>query len=434
MATIAGSSKYGEGHPVILKEQNKLSPTARQKFNALGYQGGKTVFTLVRNLGKQKVAHAVELSKGNADIFMKDPRGKIIMVRGTPNAINATFNHHGKTGKSLTNKLTEIKENISMWMFQSAIENGKMMTEDEVIKKLGNDKDHYATVYYTSAVKQATELKKIIKQKGYHYERQAEDLTKKLYAVATKLAKKQKDNWNPADVWMIHKTYDMKKLYGANNINELNDEIAVAYKNKKIIPISLKQVTANTADLELVDPASAMTKKLDIDFTIQRIMLTESFANFTIETKSGFTVRGGYKGSEISLSVSLEGKMAGAGYQLGAIDAKAYPSHIYNNYRYTLRNGTPVVGAEHLEAKKELKEMFAKYRKLSAKIDSYEDAISRYNMGDDLVRNRFSNIVSYMYSFLMAPRNQREIEENLKYCYYSSKKISGVGCMYVVIK
>lgn len=434
MATISGSSKYTEGHPVVLKEQSKLSSPTRQKFNSLGYYGGKSVFTLVTNLGKQQINNSIELSNGPAKVYLKDEKNKIIVVKGTNSAINGSFNHHGKTGMSETNLLTEVKELISMWMFESLIEKNKLLTEDDVIKKLGNKRDSYRTVYYTSAVKQATELKKIIKGSGYTYERQAQGVTKKIYDNARKLSRKANDNWNPADVWMIHKSYDIKNLYDINNISELNESIAQAYNKRKLIPISLKQVTDARAHLEVNDPARILQQKLDIDLSIKRIMLSESFSNFTVETVSGFNVRGGYKGSNISLSVSLEGKMAGTKYQLGAVDAKAFPKYMQKAHGYEVRNGSPVINSEQKEAKNELQQILKKYGAISTKMRSYDDIMSRYFDGDDLTRSRFSNIISYLYAITVAPKTPQAKEETLRHCYYSSKKVSEVSCMYVVIK
>jgi hypothetical protein len=271
--------------------------------------------------------------------------------------------------------------------------------------------------------------------KGYHYERQAADKTDELYKVGRKLSGKANDNWNPADVWMIKNNFDMKKLTKASSITELNTEIASAFKKKELIPISLKQVESKQkAVIELVDPASQMDKDLDFDVSFSKVDLSDTFANFIVQTKSGFAVRCGFKASATTLNVSLEGRFIGAGYQLGAVDAKQYSPHIKSKYQYDVRSGVGVTSSDYTKAKTELKAMFAAYPRLSNTIKDYKQAEAIFNKADKLTKDRFANLVSYLYSFLMAPKGPAKFKDNMKFCYYSSKKLSNDSSLYIVVK
>jgi hypothetical protein len=233
---------------------------------------------------------------------------------------------------------------------------------------------------------------------------------------------------------MIKKTFKMDPLYKAGTVDELNGMIAKAYRKGDIIPISLKQVTAPNAKFDVIDPDSMMNMKLDLDLSFAKVDLSDTFANFIVQTQSGFAVRCGFKASASTLNVSLEGRFIGAGYQLGAVDAKTYAPHIKTNYKYEVRSGVGVSDADMIKAKGELKEIFTKYKRISNTLDSYNDAIKAFNSSNELTRKRFANLISYLYSFMIAPKSPKEFKENMQYCYFSSKKITTGSCLYVILQ
>lgn len=430
MATIFNNPAYGEGHKVILK--GKLSDKAAKVFSANGYKPDVAVFALTK---KGKPTKIIDIGSGTDSILLKDASNKVIQVVGSVSALNNLFNHYseGKSGgKEDTRLLTELKENISMIIFQSYFEKKKILTEDQVIAAIGTaKKKHFNTLYYESAIKQLNALKPLIKQGGYQYERQATNLTVKLYKTATKLTNKQNDNWNPADVWMIKNGFDIDKLASMTDIDDINEAIAKAYKSRHLIPISLKQVTTEKAAADVIDPADMMTKKLDIDFGFAKVDLSDSFNNFIVTTNSGFQARVGYKASVTTLRVSIEGRMAGAGYQLGGVDAKWYPKYITTKYGYDLRSGSAVAETDYETAKKELKQMFVKYDRLSVTIANYEQAIKLFEAGDKLTKDRFANLISYMYSFLMVPGPK--FKEHMQAVYYTAKKVAADNSLYLLL-
>ena len=112
MASIVDNKKYGENHRVILKDK----PVNSALFKKEGYVPGKTVFLIIRR--KVKATKFVEVAKGNKSITLKDDRNKIVLIEGSESSINGSFNHFTKNAKSNTNILTEIKELVSMHLFE----------------------------------------------------------------------------------------------------------------------------------------------------------------------------------------------------------------------------------------------------------------------------------------------------------------------------
>jgi len=374
------------------------------------------------------------LAKGNKSILLKDDKNKVVLFKGSESSINGSFNHFTNNAKSKTNVLTEIKELVSMYMFENYIERGKVLKEEEVramVKRVKNTYDQYFdSFYYESAVKQLNELKKFRLKKGYMYERQKGPLTFDLYKVARKLTNKLDDNWNPGDVWLIKKGYKMNTLTDSKTANQLNSELTKAFNKRDIVPISLKQVERQTATSSIIDPSNLMRSKLDLDLKFDRVDLSESFNNFIVISKSGFAVRVGFKASATTLNVSLEGRFIGAGFQTGAVDAKAYTKYVSEEYNYNLRGGA-VDKSSYSVAQKELKEMFSKYKRLSNTIENYDQAIKLFKKGNKLVQDRFANLMSYMYSFLIKPK---KFEEHMKFNYFTSKKMSTDSSIYLIIQ
>src|SRR6056300_1383503 len=323
MASIVENKKYGEGHQVILKD--KISGQMAAKLRKYNYTPGKDAskITLKKTPKRSRI---ISLTDGNKSVTLLDSANRKVIIEGSESAINGLFNHFSKNAKSNTNLLTEIKETFSLEVFKGMIESGKTYKEDVLIrmvdKQIRGTVDNYDSVYYTSAYKQVKELKRYVKKKGYTYERQGGPRTKDLYTVARKLTGKLSDNWNPADVWMIQKKFNMKPLLESKSASELNSKLTDAFNKKDIIPVSLKQVEQPRAKSSIIDPSNLLKQKLDLDLKFDRIDLSHTYKNVIVITKSGFGVRCGFKASAITTIVSLEGRFIGAGFQTGGIDSK----------------------------------------------------------------------------------------------------------------
>jgi len=431
MASIINNPKYGEGHQLVLKD--KLSGSMAASFRQMSYEPGKSIFKITLKKTPQPTK-SFKVSEGNKSILLFDKNNKKIILEGSESGINGIFNHYSANAKSKTGLLTQIKETFSLEIFKNYFELNKTLKEEQAIelvsKTISVAKQNYDSVYYTSAIKQLDELKKYVKKKNYTYERQGGDRTKELYIVARKLTNKLNDNWNPGDVWMIQKNFDMKPLLQSKTASELNAKLTEAFNKKDILPISLKQVEQPKAKSSIIDPSNMMNQKLDLDLKFDRVDLSETFNNFIVITKSGFAIRCGFKASATTLNVSLEGRFIGAGFQTGAVDAKVYTKEIKETHNFDLRS-SEVNKNDYTVSKKELKQMFDKYNRLSNTIDNYNTAIKLFDKGNKLVKDRFANLMSYMYSFLIIPK---KFEEHMKFCYFTSKKITTDSSIYLIIQ
>lgn len=425
MATLVGNIKYGEGHEIILK--NKLSGTAQKIFADKGYIVGTAQFKITSVHKTPQVV--VDLGTGKDSILLKDSKNQLVEIVGSASSINGSFNHFSKNAKSDTGVLTEVKETISMMVFAAYIEDKQTLLEDDVRKNLSDVyRSKYDSTFYESATKQLEELKQYVKSSGYTYERQSQNKTKDVYKQARTLSGLANDNWNPADVWLIKKNFKgFDKKF--DSIVELNTVITKAFDSRDVIPISLKNVTTEKAVSEIVQPA--IKQKVDEDLSFNKVDLSGAFNNFIVQTKSGFATRVGFKASSSTLNVSIEGRMVGAGYQMGAVDAKRYAEYCRTELKYNLRGGTIVSKLDMDTSKKELKVIMDKYSRVSNTIKSYEQAIEVFDKGTDLTKKRFANLVSYLYSFLIAPKN---FEKHMEYCYFSSKKISDKSSVHLILK
>jgi len=431
MASIINNPKYGEGHQLVLKD--KLSGSMAASFRQMSYEPGKSIFKITLKKTPQPTK-SFKVSEGNKSILLFDKNNKKIILEGSESGINGIFNHYSANAKSKTGLLTQIKETFSLEIFKNYFELNKTLKEEQAIelvsKTISVAKQNYDSVYYTSAIKQLDELKKYVKKKNYTYERQGGDRTKELYIVARKLTNKLNDNWNPGDVWMIQKNFDMKPLFQSKTASELNAKLTEAFNKKDILPISLKQVEQPKAKSSIIDPSNMMNQKLDLDLKFDRVDLSETFNNFIVITKSGFAIRCGFKASATTLNVSLEGRFIGAGFQTGAVDAKVYTKEVKETHNFDLRS-SEVNKNDYTVSKKELKQMFDKYNRLSNTIDNYNTAIKLFDKGNKLVKDRFANLMSYMYSFLIIPK---KFEEHMKFCYFTSKKITTDSSIYLIIQ
>ena len=401
MATIT-DKKYGEGHEVQLKS---LSPNQKVKDLFKGYVFGKSIFKKTeRKYKPEELINLIDLENGDDHVCLIDEKGKKIFVKGNPKAISGIFNHFGGGGKADTKLATEVKENMSMILFRAS----KMLSEEEAVeelKELSGEKGIkiYTTKDYESAVNQLEVFKKFFGSvNGYEFERQADNFTAPLYKLGTKLSGKSKDNWNPGDVWMKRKSYNLNKLLEIQDIDRLNQEMVTAFNNKDLVGISLKQ-SKSEAVSEVVDPQKLYNAKVPLDFTFERISsFTEFFRNSYIETKGGFQLRIGHKQQGL-VAPFMEGKLAGANYQLGGVDAKEHKKRLKDKYKYTLRNSIKFnFPTDYMSAIKESNQLISKgfLKGEQAKIvTAFNKQVSTINIKSKTemreLQGRYVNLISF---------------------------------------
>lgn len=416
------ADKYEHGHKVILNQQNKAFITA-------GYKQGD-IFELVKD-GTVKFDKELTVGKSTEILYIKDNNGLILKLIGISTSNKTLFTHAtDKLNKSDTGKLTELKENASMYMIESIVEHGKVPNPEE-LKQHIND-NLYRDVFYNSALKHAECFHKYFHNSGYIYERQKKNLTKELYKAGTKLSGKKDDNWNPADIWLIKKSFDISSLYNeVVNIEELNSNIATAYKEGNVVPISLKQIPdKKEATLDVIDPEHLLNAKLDYDFDFDKVDISNSFANALWFTKHGFYIRFMYKGSSTSTNVYIEGSIS----QLGAISPDDYQKLIKKYTGETIKNKFTTQDLPNLNNYiKKLHDISLIIPRLGNVITNFKEVEDKVNNSTEFEQIRFMGLVEQLYPLAILSKDKQKFNEVMKHCYFLAKKITETSSMYVIL-
>lgn len=438
MANILNNPSYGEGHQVILKEN--LSGRIVTDFKKYNYISGKTIFTMTKKTALPKI----ELSLSNDKSFVNfiDDKNRMVKMFGSGSAFNSTFNHIGsKGGKSDTNKLTEVKELISICVFEQFLRYNKKVDFEFVNKFLPKDLKIFNQKEYVDGAH--LQLSVWLKNEGgkfkgnYNYERQMFKLTKGMYDNVKKLTGLQKDNWNPGDMWLIKNGFKMDKYEKSGNISDINKMLIEDYNKQNLIGISLKQILPKQLpSYKKINLDNKKKVEAEYDFTFDYCDLSDTFNNAIIYTKSGFAIRMGYKASSTNYNVYLEGRFKGAGVQTGAVDAKKVPEEVLKRYNYNIRKiGEPNHLTEGIIALKEYKKMFALHGadKMANKIDNIKELESLYDKSQIFVKKRFCKLASFMYPFLIAAFEKKDFKNFMEWNYHTSKKETSLGGFHIYL-
>ena len=333
----------------------------------------------------------------------------------------SSFVWNNSKGKSNTEMLTKIKELISLWVILEPKKD-----EEYFIKKLkeSNSKfsEFYETKFYESAKEQYRVLPKKYNLSSYYGERQNYDVSKVLYSKMKKLVSLHYDNWNPADIWFfkISKSQIQKDIKDFVEIAELNNYVINKINSKEIIPISLKQTTPGHGKFEYISSKNSADIKINLDIT--DIDLSDSFNNFIVNTKSKFQIRVGFKSSKNSLSVFFEGRMKGAGYQLGAVDKRVIKEYL--NFKDNIRK---VPSTSYVKSV-----LTSNIKIKNSNFSSINEYIEKFESFDDFQKQRAYNVLLVLDSFLESYKKKGY--ELMKLCYLSSRKMTDKASDYLILK
>ena len=442
MANILNNPSYGEGHQVILKEN--LSGRIVADFKKYNYLPGKTIFTMTKKTALPKIQ--LSLSNEKSFVNLIDDKKRIVKFFGSGSAFNSTFNHFGGKGsKSDTNKLTEVKELISICVFEQFLKYNKKVDFEFVNKQLPVNLREYNQKEFVDGSHKQLNLW-LSKERGrfkggYHYERQMDNLTKGMYDNVKKLTGLQKDNWNPGDMWLIKSGFKMDKYEKSESVSDINKMLIEDYNKQNLVGISLKQINPNQAGrIDYINLSTIKKKEADFDFQFSECDFTaDTFKNAIIYTKSGFGVRMGFKASTENYGVYLEGRFKGAGSQVGGMDAKKIPEEMQKRYNYVLRKGgTPDLKKEQPLALEEMKKIYKRHpaNKISNGISDYKDFLKKYEKAPNFQKGRFCRIVSFMYPYLelaYAKGGEKEFKDLMNWSFHLSKKETAFGGFYIFL-
>jgi len=457
MASIF-NPEYRDGHKVLIKDSSMLRKVGTNVINVvqnrkLNIVPGKTVFELIKTKSKQKnLKYTVDVSSkatGNLEMYMmKSGTSQLYLFIGSKSSLQNMFTHagDGKSSKSDTDDKTATKELASLCLFEEKLKRGKNASFEYIYKKLPLKLQKFFTdEFYDSSQKQLKLW--LSKEKGrftganFEYERQLDDLTKRIYKNALSISKLNKDNWNPGDIWIVKKNLDFKPYETATNIKQINRQLVKDYNDGNLVGISLKNLTKNqNGKIDYINLSTTRKKEAKYDFTFKECDFSaESFKNAIIYSNSGYGPRMGFKASTSGFGVYLEGRFKGAGSQVGAIDATKIPEEIKKRYNYTIRKGgTPDLKVEEPIALKEMKEMIKRHgaKKISNGLDSYKHFLELYEKAPLFQKQRFCRISSFMYPFLelsFDKGDEKEFKDLMSWSYSLAKKETDVGGFYVYI-
>mgnify|MGYP003636924283 FL=1 len=143
--------------------------------------------------------------------------------------------------------------------------------------------------------------------------------------------KDQKDNWNPADIWLmsISKSKIASETKDITSLEEYNAYLLDKFNARQIVGISLKKVSAGKAGkFKIVSSSDIPLAELKP----KRILFDPYQKNFIFETQGtldGFNLRVGYKAGTITalsdIRIYLEGRMKGTAVQLGGVSSALFP-------------------------------------------------------------------------------------------------------------
>jgi hypothetical protein len=171
----------------------------------------------------------------------------------------------GAGGGSPDAKTTKMQEKASLYSIKTFIEKNGAFTKDTFLKKHRSDlleiypdmDAEWENTFYEQG-------KKIQKEVGStkfdHYDRDTPDgFMEKITKLAKSYGVTQKDNWNPADIWLVanytaEKNSFLKKVKDdVTSIEEFNTELKHKFTDNAIIGISLKKLSGKTAQYEKVN-------------------------------------------------------------------------------------------------------------------------------------------------------------------------------------
>jgi len=254
----------------------------------------------------------------------------------------------------------------------------------------------------------------------------------------------KKDNWNPADIWLVKKGYDGKDILelckkikaGNETFVALNDLVKEHFINRKLIGISLKQVTSGKAtikkmevDIDLVksikflkisrkQSMSAMNSYYDINFLYSEAGKPKNYIfRFRPKGKSG------------SLKVYMEGKPPERKTFDGAVSKDMLNKKFFKNDLIDFEKKIDKVSAKDKTIKEFIGSVDANLYDFISKSNEFIDISDLDKKGNtEYITKRGAIITFFLY--LMARENKNVI---LKECLLSSLKINDFSSIHYKI-
>lgn len=346
MATIWDDKNHSSGESFILTPS--ASKDVKEGFGKIKFPVMKISEKEFKDSKKKeiiKIPFNLVESKRDIVFYFRDDKTSYKLI--SPIVKNSHFKWVTAGTTTDRNKMTEIKELCSLYMINKKINENKFYKDhfelmDEVSNDVKDIKDYWRTVYFTSALEHAKALDKLNLRGSYDIERQQKGFSKLIYSISKKISGKAPDNWNPSDIWLKKKSYNLKEIKDfEKEIKDShldNKELSLKFKmilddlfnKQELIGISLKQIDKGNAKLDLISYDTVKSKIKDMDFSKIECYMREAKnglpAYGELRTKSGFNIKWGGRANASMANINLEGQMSKSTHQMGSIDSKVISS------------------------------------------------------------------------------------------------------------
>jgi hypothetical protein len=368
----------------------------------------------------------------------------------------------GQSRNSLGKALADAGELATVMSLKKDIKTAKD-TGQSVFK---NNPDAFADWYNTFQLTKPAVIKIVGSLTNYdiiHDATDKSDFTSTINKFLSKAKISKKDSWNPADIFIIKKdkrkeiTDALKKIvdtYDTSDglVNMFNDKIYKLYTSGKMYPISLKQITAEKANVDKNNvPGTVVVANYNIEIDKFNCNLTTegkeigtfTFTNTTTKKKILMQVRGfphGYGTAQTE--ITSDGTPTGG--RLGKVSTKVvdnvmsqYKDARINSIRYF---GTPKPFENFDENK--IKETYKMYETVikESKVNnekklSYKEYVKIINIAKsnmDIAENMVMKIqgLKIMHFFI---KNKKDLSDIMNKMINGAKKISDTNGFFIKI-
>ena len=266
MATLGGREAQFD------KPYLKLVTSDIEKGNKIKFADGKSEKIEITEEIKKFIKGVNDNNIINVNLSMRGTTlksGKFIPIfNGNPwtKIDKSPYSGMGGKGKS-DGKTTAMQELASLYSIEMALEKGKytdktkFFTEhrDKLLEIYPNLDEDWENTLFEQQKTTYDQINKGGRFKFGHYSRDGgfmDYITKtcsKLYGIS------KKDNWNPADIWLVKdlnsvkKTLDSKIRDNTTSLQEFNFILRDMFHNRTVVGISLKKMSGKYARWELVN-------------------------------------------------------------------------------------------------------------------------------------------------------------------------------------
>lgn len=310
--------------------------------------------------------------------------------------------------KGDTNNLTTLKEQAALLAIQYKLFTDKDFDKlNELFCEWSNtnfqttfeENISHIQEYVNSGLKSANvfysyDKFKDINPNNYIFERRDENV-KKIYNKAKEICGAKPDNWNPADVWMIHKDFDLnsfvKEFDNSIDIKIFNGRIKQEMENLNLIPLSLKLITNNSIG-EITEMNPVSIESLENNIRINTIQFgitrgTNVIGSMKIILDNGYVLNVWDKSNLFSTTWELRTSRT-TGHAEGCTDKDIIKKYVYGNENVSRKLKSLIASRNEKEFASYLKDIFIYCKRHNIEL-TVTDSKKNITLSEDYILNTF---------------------------------------------